>query len=319
MAKHGDGDGVTVGEYLGGWLSIADAIGGSDGEAPALPGELAGMMPKTPEGWTVRPTEPGDVDAFLPAGADEKAVRLIRAVVNERDGNGLRQVRQTYQNGARTVVVELVRYPDFIFTSFGAMALKMELQMSGAEFRGRDFMTVRGMEIHEDVLPEAIGLRYLVGDVADQIWVRVLAPRTMTDQELLPFFETLHVPAMNANVVEKVAGMGEVPVIVLASVIDEQTRAAREAERDAEKAAREAERAAREAEMAAEAAAEAEAEAERAAGIERDEDTGVKVRKGTGEGGQNTKSGGTGFADDSCVMEGARKVCGGVEAPVAEE
>ncbi len=42
MAKHGDGDGVTVGEYLGGWLSIADAIGGSDGEAPALPANWPG-------------------------------------------------------------------------------------------------------------------------------------------------------------------------------------------------------------------------------------------------------------------------------------
>lgn len=319
MAKHGDGDGVTVSEYLGGWVSLAGAVGAAGEDGPALPGELAGMLPKAPEGWSVRPTEPGDVDAFLPTGADEKAVKLIRAVVNEREGNGLRQVRQTYQKGSRTVVVELVRYPDFIFTSFGAMALKMELQMSGAEFRGRDFMTVRGMEINEDVLPEGIALRYLVGDVADQIWVRVLAPRTMTDQELLPFFETLHVPAMNANVVEQVAGMGEVPVIVLASVIDEQTRLAREAERDAEKAAREAERAAREAEMAAEAAAEAEAEAERAAGVETDADTGIKVRKGTGEGGQNTMEGGAGFTDDGCVMEGARKVCGGAEAPVAEE
>lgn len=251
MAKHGDGDGVTVSEYLGGWVSLAGAIGAADEDGPALPGELAGMMPKAPEGWTVRPTEPGDVDAFLPAGADEKAVKLVRAVVSEREGNGLRQVRQTYQNGARTVVVELVRYPDFIFTSFGAMALKMELQMTSATFSGRDFMTVRGMEIHEDVLPEGIALRYLVGDVADQIWVRVLAPRTMTDEDLLPFFETLHVPAMNANVVEKVPGMGEVPVIVLASVIDASTRAALEAEREAEFAQLEAERAAKEAEAKA--------------------------------------------------------------------
>ncbi len=318
MARYGDGDGITVGEYVSGWLSFADVVNGSDEDATALPAELAGMMPKTPAGWTVRPTEPGDVDAFLPAGAEEKAVKMVRAVVTAREGNGLRQIKQTYQNGPRTVVVELLRYPDFIFTSFAATALKMELQMSGMEFESRSFMTVRGLEIREDRMPEEIGLRYLVGNVGSQIWVRVLAPRSMTDEELLPFFETLHVPAMNANVVEKVAGMGDVPVIVLASVIEEETRAAMQAEREAEQARLEAERAAREAEAAAAAEAEAEAEAERAAGVETDSDTGVKVRKGTGDGGQNTKSGSGGFSDEGCSMEGARKVCGGGEAPAED-
>ena len=211
---------------------------------------------------------------------------------------------------------ELVRYPDFVFTSFAAAHLKMELQMNSSRFSGRGFMTVRGMEINENELPDEIGLRYLVGDVAGQIWLRALAPRTMTDQDLLPFFETLHVPAMNANVIEKVAGMGEVPVIVVASVLEEETRAIWAAERDAE-AAKEAEaRAAREAERAAQEEVarlaeeeEAKIKEERAKGIERDEETGVKVRKGTGKEKKPAKKIG-GFGDEGCTTDGGRKVCG---------
>ena len=205
-------------------MSLAGVGGnGGSGEATEMPSDLAMMLPKAPEGWTMRPTEPGDIDAFLPAEGSEKALREVRAAINPRGGNGVREVRMTYANGARKVVFELVRYPDFVFTSFAAAHLKMELQMNSSRFSGRGFMTVRGMEINENELPDEIGLRYLVGDVAGQIWLRALAPRTMTDQDLLPFFETLHVPAMNANVIEKVAGMGEVPVIVVASVLEEES------------------------------------------------------------------------------------------------
>jgi hypothetical protein len=314
MAKFGDGDGVTVGEYMQGWLSLAEVVGASEDDAAALPAELAAMMPKAPEGWTVRATEPSDLDAFLPPDADEKALRYVRGVLNPREGNGLKQVRQTYVNGARSVVFELLRHPDFVFTSFGATGIKMELGMTRAKFQGRDFMTVRGLEIHEDVLPDGIGLRYFIGDVADQIWVRVLAPRTMTDEELLSFFQTLHVPAMNANVVEQVDGMGEVPVIVLASVIDEETRAARDAERAEVEAAEADERAKAEAERAAAEEAEQKAADDKAKGIETDEDTGVIVRKGTGKSKKADRKEG-GFADESCSVESGRKVCGGIEAP----
>ena len=313
MARMGEGDGISVGEYLSGWVSFAGAVSKGDDPAAAassaMPQGLAAMLPKPPAGWTSRPTTPADVDSYITAEADGDAVHYARAVASERSGKGMEQARLTYENGDRRVVFELLRYPDFVFTSFAAMQIKMELSMAGPQFGARSFMTVRGMEIMEDQLPEGVGLRYFVGDVSDQIWVRALAPRDMTDEELLPFFQTLHVPAMNANVVEKVNGMGEVPVIVLASVIDAETRAAMEAEFAAEEARLAEERAARDAELAAQAEAEAKAEAERAEGIETDAESGVKVRKGTGEGGT------AGFADEGCTLQGSRKVCGGVKAP----
>lgn len=319
MSRYGEGDGVTFGEYVSGWVSMTSiAGGGSAKEGTAeMPADLVAMLPKAPEGWTVRPTAPEDFDAFLPAPTGkkkaDKKLNEIRAILNTRDGNGVKQVRQTYENGARRVVFELVRYPDFVFTSFAATAMKMELQMSVARYSGRPFMTVRGMEISEDVLPEEFGLRYFIGDVSAQVWVRVLAPKSMTDMELLPFFQTLHVPAMNASAVEKVKGMGEVPVIVLASVIEAETRAAWEAERAAAAAEEERIRAEKEAARAAEEEAERQAEEDRAKGIERDEDTGIKLRKGTGEGTKKSEKTKAGFGDDGCTMEGARKVCGGLE------
>ena len=322
MSRMGDGDGVSVGEYLGGWLSLAQSASASEAGGPVMPTELAAMLPKPPEGWTLRPTDPADIDAYMQAGADEKLARYVRAVVNPRGGNGVHEARQTYENGPRKVVFELVRYPNFIFTSFGAAALKMELQMTHAKYSGRDFMTVRGMEFTEDLLPEEVGLRYFFGTVADQFWVRVLAPRTMTDEELLPFFETLHVPAMNADVVEKVAGMGEVPVIVLASALQEETRAARDAERNDEAAMKERQYAEKRAQAEAEKAAQQEAAraeeaareqeaADRANGIETDLETGIKVRKGTGDGKNAAEKPKAGFGADNCTKVGTRKVCGG--------
>lgn len=261
MAKMGDGDGVTVGEYISGWVSFGGAIsqGGADAKGAAVPTELLAMLPNAPEGWTVRPSEPTDMDAYLPEGTNEKVQNYVKAVVAPRSGRGLDQVRQTYENGADIVVFEVLRYPNIIFTSFAAMEMKFTLQMTGTEFSGARFMTVRGMEIMEDVLPGDVGVRYFMGDISDQIWVRVLASKPMTDEALLPFFETLHVPAMAASVIEKQDGMGEVPVIVLASVIDDQTRAALEAEREEMETRFAEERAKKEEELKAEEAAAAKA------------------------------------------------------------
>lgn len=318
MARTGDGDGVSVGEYISGivpavgaWLDPAPA-------APQMPTELADMLPKAPEGWTMRPTEPADIDAFLPASAPdsapdsagEKLAAYVRAVVNPRGGNGTREVRMTYENGPRRVVFELVRYPNFIFTSFGAMQIKMELEMISSRYNGQNFMTVRGMDFTEDVLPQEVGLRYFFGHVSSQTWVRVLAPRSMTDQDLLPFFQTLHVPAINADVVEKVAGMGDVPVIVLASALDEESRAARAAAQATEETERAAKHAAALAAQAAEQARLQQEADDRANGIERDEDSGVTLRKGTGAGATQEKTK-TGLGDGSCQMVGTRKVCSG--------
>ncbi len=316
MARGGEGDGVSVTEYLSGWLSLADAL--SAGDAGDMPQELAAMLPAPPPGWTVQPTEPADLDALVPAMAETEAgmkrLAEVRAIAAGREGNGIRDARLTYRNGARTVVFEVMRYPDFIFTSFAAMQLKMELQMGSLGDGARRFLTVRGMEFVEKDLPEGYGLRYFEGNLSAQVWVRVLASTPMTDEDLLPFFQTLHVPALNGQVIEQVAGMGEVPVIVLASALAAEDRARWEAARDAEALRLAGDRAARAAEEEAARAAEAQAKADRKQGIETDAETGVVIRKGAAEGSvaaKDRKAAGGGLADSGCTQEGGRKVCGG--------
>ena len=92
-------------------------------------------------------------------------------------------------------------------------------------------MTVRGLDVTEDLLPEGFRGRLFLADVGAQIHLRVLAPKRMKDEDLVPFFETLHVKAMNADVIDKVEGLGEVPVIVLASALDDTERDAYHADR----------------------------------------------------------------------------------------
>lgn len=252
-----DAEGLTFGEYLSGLSGRLSGLTGS-ASAAGMPTKLADMLPKPPEGWTVRPTEPADVDGFLPKStrkADKAAIDAVTQVATADAGSGTEVVVQTYEKGDRKVVVKAVRYPNMIFTSFAAMQQRMELRMMSAQFRGTEFATVRGLDVTEDLLPEGFRGRYFLADVGAQIHLRILAPKRMTDEDLLPFLETLHVKAMNAGVIDKVEGLGDVPVIVLASALDEAGREAYLADL----AAREAGEAAKEAEeqKAAEAAAEA--------------------------------------------------------------
>lgn len=298
--------------YVKGWTGLAEILarGEEDGEGGAAPpsATLLSMLPKPPEGWTLRPAEEADGQPFLTAGLDENARVLVLAAVTPETGKGVDRAAQTYQNGARSVVIELIRYPDIIFTSIAAMTQKMQLQMASLDVPGKEFMVVRGLDVREARLGTAAAARVFLADVGGQIHLRVLAPATMTDQELLGFFETLHVPAMNADVVEKVAGLGEVPVIVLASVIDAETRKAREVERTAAREAAEAD---------AKTAAEAEAGAAEGGGESAEpasEEPGVTVRKGLEDQkkGKSTlpgQSGGFGL-DGACRTEGGRKICG---------
>lgn len=256
-----DAEGLTFTEYLSGFSGRLSGLGGS-AAAAGLPTKLGDMLPKPPEGWTVRPTEAADVEGFLPkAGTkkvDKKAAAAVTKVGQTDGGSGTEVVALTYEKGDRKVVIKAVRYPNIIFTSFAAMAQRMELQMMTAEFRGTEFMTVRGLDVTEDLLPEGFRGRYFIADVGAQIHLRVLAPKRMTDEDLVPFFQTLHVKALNAGVIDKVEGLGDVPVIVLASALEEAEREAYVAD----VAAREAEAAAREAEQqeAAEAAGDPAAE-----------------------------------------------------------
>lgn len=313
-------------QYVKGWTGLAGLLadageGAEDGDEP-LPEALLAMLPKAPQGWTVRLAEATDAQPFLPPGTQPKDQELVLSAVTPNPGRGVDRVAQAYQNGPVLVVVELVRYPDLIFTSFMAMAEKMQLQMASLDVPGKEFMVVRGLEVREARLGADVPARVFLADVGGQIHLRVLAPRTMSDQDLLAFFETLHVPAMNADVVEKVAGLGEVPVIVLASVIDDETRKAREIElaaarkaadeaAQAEEARARAEADAAAAEDAADAGAAPVPEADSAA--KAPEDDGVTVRKGLDKDnkGSTIETGtGTGFGGN-CRTEGGRKVCGG--------
>jgi hypothetical protein len=217
-----DAEGLTFTEYLSG---LTGRIAGltSASAASGLPTNLADMLPKPPEGWTTRPVVAADIEPFLPKStkkADKKAMAAIEAMALTEGGKGSEVATLAYERGDRTVLIRAVRYPNIIFTSFMAMEQRFTLQMQSAEFRGTEFATVRGLDVTEDLLPDGFRGRLFIADVGAQIHLRVLTPKRMSDEELIPFLETLHVQAMNASVIDKVEGLGEVPVIVLASAMD---------------------------------------------------------------------------------------------------
>jgi hypothetical protein len=226
-ASREDTEGLTFTEYLSGLSGRIGGLGGS-ASASGLPTKVADMLPKPPEGWTVRPTVAEDIDGFLPKDrkkADKKALSYVQKMAVADPGKGIEAVALTYEKGDRKVLIKAVRYPNFIFTSFMAMQQRFELQMKAAEYRGTEFMTVRGLDLTEDLLPDGFRARYFLADVGAQIHLRIMVPQRMKDSELVPFLETLHVKAMNASVIDKQEGLGEVPVIVLASELDEAARA----------------------------------------------------------------------------------------------
>lgn len=130
-------------------------------------------------------------------------------------------------------MIQLVRLPDSIFTSLEAADRRHDLQVRAAELRGRPFLTVRGLDVTEEFLGEGMRTRYFTANVGAQIQIRVLASRRLKDGDLVPFFETLNVQAMNAAVIDRQPGLGEVPVLVLGSALGEADLAAYEADRAA--------------------------------------------------------------------------------------
>lgn len=233
LAGGAEAKGLTFNEYLSG---LPDRVAGLSGAASAtgLPTKLSDMLPKPPEGWTVRALTAEDLAPFLPktkGKAERAAVADVEAQFSAVPAEGTEVVALAYEKGDRTVLVRAVRYPNLIFTSTAAMDERAKLQATSAVFRPTDFMTVRGMDVTEDLLPEGFRGRLFLADVGAQIHIRLLAPKRMKDADLVPFFETLHVEAMNASVIDKVEGLGKVPVIILASALDTTDREAYLADR----------------------------------------------------------------------------------------
>jgi hypothetical protein len=225
---------LTVRDYLGGLSGRIASVTGS-AATPGVPSALSEMLPKPPDGWTVRPATAEDTAGFLPrdGGGEGKARDLILAMVNDKVDGAAEVVTLAYEKGDRRVLVKAVRYPDVIFTSDMATQQRYDLQMQPAQYRGISAMTVRGLDVTEDLLPDDMRGRLFMANVGGQIHLRVLSPRRMPDAELVTFFETLHVKALNAAVVDKIPGLGEVPVIVLASALSNADRDAYDAARAA--------------------------------------------------------------------------------------
>lgn len=233
LASKEDDESLTIREYLGGLTGRIASVTGSSGTR-GLPTALADMLPRPPEGWTVRPVAAGDLDGFLPKDSskvDSKATDLVRNVANAKVSGAAEVLAMTYEKGDRRVIIKAVRYPDAVFTSLSAREQRYKLQTVAADYRGLYAMTVRGLDVTEDMLPDGMRGRLFLADVGGQIHLRVLAPKRMPDDELVRFFETLNVQAMNASVVDRRDGLGEVPIIILASALGKADRDAYDADR----------------------------------------------------------------------------------------
>jgi hypothetical protein len=197
---------------------------------------LADMLPPAPEGWTMRPVDPKDIEGFLPKAkgdGDGAMIDLVKAAGSTRVAKGVSVAIQAYEKGERRVVIQLVRHPDSVFSGLDAIDQRHALQSWAAEQRGRMFLTVRGLDVTEEFLGDGLRARYFSASAGAQIQLRLLASKRLKDDDLLPFFEALDVAAMNANVVDPEPGLGKVSVLVLPSAMSEADRTDYEADRAA--------------------------------------------------------------------------------------
>lgn len=312
------GEKIGFGSYVAGWAGLIE-IGGLPGGGSGG-GDLAAMLPRAPDGWTRRDPAEGDAAGAAGVGFSDDEARLARDAFTVDGGAKLTQARQIYETPKGLVAVELVRFPDFIFTSFAATQIRLQLEMAAMDIPGDDYMTVRGMPLREARLPGDSPSRVFFGDLQAQIHLRITAPAATGDEEMRALLSTLDVAAMNASLVRPVRGMGEVPVLVMVPEIDEGIRARRAEER----ALLEAERAAEWEAMRAERDAKAEAEAEAwLAGEQTEEKNGVTIRRGIqkNDPGRSTfaTGGKAGIGTGDCQQSGSGKSCGVAPGEEAQE
>lgn len=221
--------GLTVEEYLRG-IPDRFASSASTASRPAgLPRKLADMLPRAPDGWTVRPAVAEDVEVFQPKPGVE-IDRISTGLVAEAGGlqqpYGPKVEVLAYENGNQRVLIRALRHDDSGFGEDADADDLLALMTMKPAFRGVPVLTVRGLDVTEDVLPMGFRARLFMADVGGQIHLRILTPKAMTDRELLPFLETLNVEAMNASVVLSEPGLGQLPHIQIASDMTEADLAA---------------------------------------------------------------------------------------------
>lgn len=200
----------------------------------ALPQTLAAMLPQAPKDWTTRPLDEKDIGGFQPKSgktADPASIDLVRSF-GQSPANGSESTVLVYEAGERRVVIQLTRHPDSIFSGQEEIIRRFELQMEAAVLRGRPAMTIRGLDIVEEFLGDGMRARYFTASVGAQLELKVLASKRLKDADLAGLLQTLNVEAMNAAVIDRKPGLGEVPVIVVASAMGDADRAAYEADRN---------------------------------------------------------------------------------------
>ncbi len=216
-------EGLTFAEYLRAMMPLPR---GAD-----RPQGLQAMLPKPPEGWTVHPTEPGDLDAFLPADRTSlpgEVLALLEAAAAPNPGSGVQTAILTYKRGGRQVIVQAIRHSA---PTLARMPLSDAIPLTPA-------MTVRGLDLAEAALPGSARARLFLADIGGQIRLNLLVSARMKDRDLVPFLQTLDVAALNDSVSDRRPGLGQVPMIVLASALGKEARAAFEADVAARAAAR---------------------------------------------------------------------------------
>lgn len=224
-------------------LTAMIAPSGGD-KGPALTADLAAMLPRAPEGWTTRAPERGDADTFLPkeTGTLEAEIQIqIEALAKAKGPKGSSTEALVYETEGKTVIIKAVRAPDMTFADPAMLAAYVKDRLP---FPKTGYLRVRGLDVDENNLPDGMRGRLFTADIGGQIRLSVLTSKKVTDKDLLALFETLDVQALNAAVLDREAGLGEVPVLLLVSELDEAglasykaDRTARDAERDARREA----------------------------------------------------------------------------------
>lgn len=209
---------------------------------PELSTDLAEMLPQPPAGWTVRTADRSDLDTLFPKNRDKldaTVARYLEDIASSKGPRGGGAAALTYTREKQTVIVKAVRHPDKSFSD--PAALKAMLSAEPMFFQ-RGYLRIRGLDVSEETLPAEMRARLFTADIGAQIQIWILAPEGLSDQELLPFFETLDVRSLNAAVLDKEPGLGEVPVLFFAADLDEVALATYEAELAALAAERKARR-----------------------------------------------------------------------------